>query len=392
MATTRSFALSEALSRLINQQPFHACLLLDMLTLEENVAGIPTAATDGRRILINTEWFSKLTVDERVFVLAHEVMHVIMQHPVRGLNYHQRGVGPDLKEWNHRKWNQAADYIINDALVKDRVGRMPVGGLYHPEFTNEDLADEVYCKLPDPEDPPSGPGQGQDGEGGDGWDTHVHGDPTKAPTKAEIQRSVQGAATQAKAVGKMPGSMKRLVDELCEPQVPWADTIKLTLHAIAGKDAGTWARPNRRRLTIAPHVYLPGTESYQVGCIVVYEDTSGSISPSELKLFRSEMVGILTELNPQELYIGSCDYVAYDPVKVDDVTDIISHQAQGGGGTNMPAIFDKLEQEGIEPETLVILTDGYTPWGEAPPYPVVWVSTTDQKAPYGVTVRLKEVQ
>lgn len=386
----RSYELSEALSRLINQQPFFACLLLDLLEIQENDT-VPTAGTDGKRLIVNPAFFKKLDVDERVFVLAHEVMHVILQHPERGTSYYHRGVGPDLKEWSHRKWNQAADYIINDTLVRDRVGKMPVGGLYHPDFKAHDLTDEVYQKLPDEDegDQPEGEGTDQSGKQGDGWDSHMQGNPEEQPTKAEIQRAVSGAAEAARAQGKMPAGMKRLIDEVCDPQIPWAEQLKLMLHRIAGKDAATWSRPNRRRLAIAPHVYWPGSESHQCGLLALYEDTSGSVSPAELTAFRSEMVGILTELNPQQLYVGSCDTEATDPEEVTDVQDLIDYESKGGGGTDMGAIFPKLEEHDMRPETLVILTDGYTPWGDEPPYPVVWVVTEKSiKAPFGETVHL----
>jgi len=199
---------------------------------------------------------------------------------------------------------------------------------------------------------------------------------------------VQGAAATAKAMGKMPGSMKRMVDEITDPQIPWAEQVKLKLHRIAGRDVATWSRPNRRRLAVAPHVYWPGAESHQVGTLAVYEDTSGSVSPQELAAFRGEMVGILTELNPQQLYVGSCDYEAYDPEEITDINDLLDYESKGGGGTDMGKIAPKLAEHGIYPETLVILTDGYTPWGEEPDYPVIWVCTSDIVAPYGDTVHL----
>lgn len=385
----RSYELSEALSRLINQQPFYACLLLDLLEIKETTS-IPTAATDGKYLLTNPNWFNKLGLEERVCVLAHETLHVIFQHPSRGLAYHQRGVGPDLKPWSHSRWNKAGDFVINAILVEDKVGKLPMGGLFHPDVTGADLVDEVYLTVPEePEQEGQGEGTNQDGTQGDGWDSHVYGDPNNQPTQADIQRAVQGAAAAAKSIGKVPASMKRLVDEICEPQIPWAETLKLKLHRIAGKDASTWARPNRRRLAVAPHVYWPGTESHQIGSLVVYEDTSGSVSPEELTAFRSEMVGILTELNPSELHVGSCDAIAYDPEEITDINDLLTYESKGGGGTDMGAIFPKLAEHNLRPETLVILTDGYTPWGEEPDYPVLWVITSkDITAPYGDTVHL----
>jgi len=54
----------------------------------------------------------------------------------------------------------------------------------------------------------------------------------------------------------------------------------------------------------------------------------------------------------------------------------------------MPAIYKTLAEEDITPDVLIILTDGYTRWDVAPPYPVVVVSTTNKVCPYGETIRL----
>jgi predicted metal-dependent peptidase len=180
-----------------------------------------------------------------------------------------------------------------------------------------------------------------------------------------------------------------LVDDICEPQVDWKERIKLALHRVAGKDASTWARPNRRRLAIYPHVYWPGTESYQVGEICMFVDTSGSVSDQEMSHFFGEMASILTELKPQKAMIGSCDTVAYGPHEVVDVQELVDYEPEGGGGTHMPAIFDKLEKEDIRPDMLIILTDGYTDFGDAPGYPVVWVCTSDIVADHGETIPIK---
>lgn len=396
----RSYELTEALSRLVNTQPFFACLLFDLLEIKEseNVPSggkLPTACTDGRQIIVNPKWYNKLTLDERVFVLCHEVKHVIFQHPERGKNYSDRGIGPDLKGWSHSRWNKAGDYVINAGLVEDHIGSMPVGGLYHPDFTSADLVDDVYLRIPDDDDGEEGQGEGtnQDGSQGDGWDSHVYGDPSTAPTKAEIQRAVTSAAAQAKAIGKLPAHMGRVVDEICEAQVNWAEQVKLQLHRIAGRDHATWSRPNRRRLAVAPHVYWPGTESHHCGELAVYEDTSGSVSPAELSHFRGEMVGILTDLNPTKLWVGSCDSEAHDPEECSDVGDLIDYESKGGGGTYMPAIFTKLAELDMRPETLVILTDGYTDFGDPPDYPVIWVITEKTiTAPHGTTVHLSITQ
>ena len=371
----RSPELSAAISRLIYAHPFFAVLLLDLLQILETPA-VPTAATDGKTIFVNPKWFNPMTLDERVFVLAHEVSHVILQHTRRLRLYMDRGVGPDLKKFSPNRWNQAADYNINDWLAKSNVGRMPMGGLYHPNYGMNDLVDDIYKKVP--EDPNQ-----------NNWDVHMPSDPNAAQT-SQVQRAVKSAAQAAKSQGKAPANMQRLIDEICEPQIVWTDRVKMALHRVAGKDAATWARPHRRRLAIPPHIYWPGTESHRVGTIVMIGDSSGSVSVKEWSHFLGEMTNILTELNPTEAWVGDCDTKCHGPIEVQDMEDVRRYKPKGGGGTHMPAIFKKLNKVNIRPDALIILTDMYTDFGKPPGYPVIWVSTSkDIVAPFGDTIPIQ---
>lgn len=378
----RSYELTEAISALIAQQPFFAVYMLDMLTIEESEA-IPTACTDSVRILVNPKWFNKLNIKERVFVLCHEVLHGIMQHPERMRLYVDRGVGPDLKEFSTKKWNHAGDYVINQALVDARVGSMPIGGLIHPNFTKDDLVDDVYERLPDDPDEGRGPG----------WDTHVPANPATAPPKSQVQRALKAAAAAAKAQGKLPASLQRIVDDICDPQITWQDYLRKTIVTLNGKDQSTWARPNRRKLAVAPHVYWPGRAGALTGPMAVIADSSGSISDRELNVFFGEMHGILVDAPPEALYLLDVDAAVHDCREIHDVNDLLQAKAQGikgGGGTNLPVGFDYLRDNNIDVTMAVILTDGYTDFGTEPPYETVWCITTPTiKAPYGTTIHVK---
>lgn len=373
----RSYELSEAISRLIYTQPFFAVLLMDLLEIVESEEIVPTAGTDGVHLYVNPPWFNALTLPERIFVLAHEICHVIFKHCQRNKMYMDRGVGPDFKPWSPNRWNQATDYIINDWLSKSKVGTMPMGGLHHPNYGIDDLADDVYIKVPD--DP-----KGNDNN----WDKHLPPD-KNVPSKSQVQRAIKAAANVAKQAGKAPAGMERLVDDICEPQVDWKEKMRLCLNRVAGKDAATWATPNRRRIAMPPHIYWPGTESYQIGVVALIEDSSGSVSKEERAHFFGEMAAILTELTPQRALVTDCDTVCHPFVEITDVEDLLTYKTRGGGGTHMPAIFDQLSKEGITPDACIILTDMYTDFGDPPGYPVIWVATSDIEATHGDTIHIK---
>lgn len=391
--TNRSYELTEAISVLIARQPFFAVYMLDMMSIVETDA-VPTAATDSVTIFVNPKFFNPRPLKERVFIICHEILHGIMQHPERMRLYQDRGVGPDLKEWNMEKFNHAADYVINAALNECKVGEMPVGSLHHPKFGKNDLVDDVYQQIPDPpkQKGGGGAGQGGNGSGGGNWDHHMPADPTKAPSKSAVQRALKSAEAAAKAQGNMPGGLQRIVDEFCEPQVRWQDHLRKTLVTSAGRDQLTWNKPNRRKLAVPPHVYWPGRNGSMLAPIGVEIDTSGSIGDNELRTFLGELAGLLTDCRPEKIYAMYVDAARFGDIhEITDANDLreVSRHAGGGGGTDMTVIFREIEKEQLPVASVIVFTDGYTPFGEDPGYEVIWCITTPNiKAPFGTTVHV----
>ncbi len=383
----RSPAMIETISHLVAQQPFFAVYAFDQMQIIETDE-VPTAATDGLRILVNPDFFADMQLSERVFVMAHEILHGIYQHMARGKGYADRGFGPDLKPWNHTKYNQAADYIINDALTNAHVGNMPSKGgqaigLHDCTIaTDQDLADDVYQKLPDPPPNPNG-GHGN-------FDQHIDPPPgQQMPSDADVKRALASAKNAAKAQGKMPGNLERLVGEIIEPTLNWKELLRSLLTANAGKDTATWNRPNRRRIATPPHIYFPGSTGFATGGTAVVIDTSGSVSQTELNAFMSELSGILDECRPEWCKVLWTDAQVAHVDEVDDMTDLASLKPHGGGGTRMPAAFEYMDEHGIRPDTCVVLTDGYTPWGSEPDYDVIWgITTKDKEAPFGKSLHI----
>ena len=107
-------SLDKAKVSIVTQHPFFASILMKRQLIEDET--IPTAAVDQRgQIYINPVWFDTLSVDEIVFVLAHEIGHVIGQHATR------RGARQP------KKWNIAGDAWINDMLKASNIGQ-PIKG------------------------------------------------------------------------------------------------------------------------------------------------------------------------------------------------------------------------------------------------------------------------
>lgn len=379
-SSQRSPKLVEAISATIVQQPFFAVLLLDLLEIVETDT-VPTLATNSRKLFINPKFFEGMDIQERIFCLAHEVCHVIFQHPERMKLYHEMGYGPDLLPFSGKRFNIAGDYVINAYLNELKVGKQPLNTLLNGQFSSADLVDDVYLKVPEDEED-------------ENFDSHMPADPNaKGPTKAAIQRAVAQAAAAAKSQGKLPAGLQRLVDSINEPQVTWGDHLRATITTMMGKDTSTWARPNRRRLAVPPHVYWPGKAGLQTGPVAIEIDTSGSIGDHELKCFLSELHGILNDVHPEVVYVGFVDAALFNDEihEIHDVNEVLdlTQKAGGGGGTNMLVIFEELEKRALAVDMVVVFTDGYCDFGTDNGIPTVWCITTDVVAPWGTTVHVK---
>ena len=96
---------SKARSRLLLDNPFFGTLALKLIPKED--PRFPTGYTNGKVLGYNPKWFEKLSNQQQVGFIAHEIMHIVYMHMTR-------------REQRHaKKWNVAGDYVINNNLVFD---------------------------------------------------------------------------------------------------------------------------------------------------------------------------------------------------------------------------------------------------------------------------------
>lgn len=393
--------------------PFFASLLLDMMTVRIGkfpyIFGkkTPTGATDGVTIWLDRDFLASLRIEERVFLVCHELCHAMWNHMPRSRVYQELGF--DGERFKPKLWNKAGDYVINAMLVECSLGQMPKMGLLDLKRFSGDIAvDEAYRilnKSHPPQKPKSGGGMGEPGNGGDDGDGDGDGDDensdecmdvhvtTTASTENiehEWTRAIESAYVQAKSVGKMPGNLERLVQKLLEPQILWQNHLQLEVTRTMQRTATTWTRPHRRRL-VSQGIYLPAYTGHGAGNVVVAVDTSGSIGPPELSIFLSEAEGILSTCHPDRVFLIGCDETVNTVVELaygDTLQGNIPIMG-GGGGTLFDPVFKWVAENGVRPSALIYLTDMYPERfpEEQPPYPVIWCSSTPGKVgPFGRTV------
>ena len=360
--------LSKAKTGLILEHPFVGTVAMNMPF--RIVEGIGTAATNGREVIFDPEFIKDLTDEELKFLVAHECLHPMLEH-----NYRRHDRDPN-------KWNRAADYVINQLLVDDGIGKMPKVGLQSQATYDAGggTSDGIYNLLPD--DPDGGDGTG--GPGGPGFQDCQDGGGTQAEQAqqaAEWKVRVAQAAQAAKAMGKMSAGMERLVNEVLNPKVDWRDVLRRFVEKCRN-DTRSFARPNRRFL--AQGLYLPSRDGEAMGELAFAVDCSGSIGQDELNQFAAEVRTVHEDQKPVKIHVIYFDskVAHYDEFTRDDELHIEAH---GGGGTAFSPVFEYMEEHSIEPVATVFLTDLYcNDFGEAPDHPVLWVSNGSDGSDYGL--------
>ena len=248
-----------------------------------------TAATNGTKLFINPDFFMGLSVEERIFVLLHESMHVAFLHMQR------------LQERNQQKWNVAADHVINLMLI-ERGYRMPKGGLANQAY-RERSTEEVYKLIPDEES--------------DFFDMDLlapEGDP------AELQREVEDILVRAQLQSQMendkpgtiPGEVQIFLNGLLKPKLPWKKVLARYIQSFTKNDY-TYRKPSRR---CSSDYILPSLYSESCNSIAVAVDTSGSVTDDEFKQFISELHSILRMLKPEKLTLISFDTTVHEVVEL----------------------------------------------------------------------------
>jgi predicted metal-dependent peptidase len=401
-------------------QPAFASLLARVphigFVLQDRSAGVshadwcPIAATDGRRVFVNAPALSAWSIKDVTFALAHEIVHIMLEHPwkiKRWAKLGACGVLPFTPEVNHDHraiMNVALDYIVNDFCANSRV-QVPksVGdaGFFHdPSFIPWTMSEaEAYAKVWQ-KHAGKAPSQGRDGAGagagararagsgvpGAGGDDVLPAEADDTPAAAK--RTTQRGLEMGRQRGTLPSGAERLIEDLDRPRYDFREVVPRFLKGRLGRNRATWSKPNRRQLATHGTVW-PGRRGVSTGELVVTLDTSGSITREQLMGFCGALAQVVDQCLPRKVTVLDVDSKVHQARVVRSLADvqvIARDGVKGKGGTDMPATFRWCEENKVKPDACIILTDGYTPFSEDPGYPVLWVITTPSiEAPWGTT-------
>ena len=370
--------VSMARGRLTQWAPFfgHIALKFKIIVAQPRHM-VPTAAVspDGK-MFFNAKFVATLSDEQLAGLICHECMHPAL------LCFSRRGTR------QHRLWNVAHDYAINGIIHRmteneSRV-KLPPEGCLDAKYYDMS-AEEIYDDLLDEggggegnddgddeendDDGEGGGGQGgkgtepTPGKGGKGQYSDLREDlaDNKHPSDLEKREEEQkwkivlieaAQVHKDQSKGDLPGSLKKLVEEILEPKVDWPTALSRWVGENGKRGDFTYGRPSRRSESVGE--FLPSMKKYGVADVVVLWDTSGSMHGREIEIL-SEVVGICKDLN-MKLRVICCDAAIHsDQSDVESAEEI---DIKGGGGSNFNPAFDRLIEEGWD-NVVVAFTDGY---------------------------------
>ncbi len=363
--------IKDVIMKLLIEQPFYGYVASSITFMEtEKIATIKMASIPELIVSYNPAWFQSLSNIQKMGVVLHELLHVILLHQYRREN---RQI---------LLWSVACDmavgemlpqkYIAPDAVTVDRIAAKLKRTMEHNKN-----AEYYYTLITDVDDTISF--------------TTVEGDSIlifegesnlkvqkiseENATAAEInafKSNLSQTISEAKSDGEIPIGLEDRVNEVYKDfQMDWRVILKRFLtgrgRMITRK---SYKRQSRR------YEELPGTKrSIGVDALIAI-DESGSISDSLVQSFYQELKEI-NKITGTSMIVTRFDTGCTNPVPLNSF--VVESKRMKRGGTDFRPVFQLADDQKIP--LVIIFTDGD---GEAPSSAnqnTLWVLTKNSKKP-----------
>ena len=412
--------LANVRQQVLMTYPFIGSISMRLELIPTRDYRVRTACTNGSEIYFDIEFLSKLDSKERLFVLCHEIYHVVMMHMLR------------LQNRNVAFFNVASDMEVNYMLKQDGLTAPPNLVFPDPKYEGES-AEEHYERLlnlhknqmkngghnscvnkdggnngsssdgtgeskngklsgqfdkhiydsNDEDDDNKGSGNNADGRPMDKYGV-VGEDPDYNPSfrpnlADEIREAVVSAAQECEKIrGELPGHLSRIVKKLLKPEIKWQEVLARYITTSVKSGQHRWIPPARRH--VYRGLYLPSKYEERMN-VTVGIDVSGS-TEEDLPKFFAELTGLLNTFGAYKLNVIQCDtqvcsYEEYDSSENQFNFNISDYKFSGGGGTTLTPILKYIDDNQVESDVIVIFTDGYCEnITYKPSKPVLWIITS----------------
>jgi predicted metal-dependent peptidase len=332
-------------------------------TKEVTYAAVGVEKT-GITLYYNPESVGKLSYDQLVYVLSHEILHVVFRHQQRS------GGTVSTRD------NVAADLAVNSILGKIDLPILFAGEGQFQKLPAGKSYEWYYMNLPDDKKDDEGGGA----KGHDNFDGHKKRDgKADSCANAHVDKAVREAYSEAKKQGNMPADLESAIGEMLKPRVNW----KVELRKFGGQFAQMGTRPSRKRMNRRVPIFgvVPGEVNRYTTKLLYAIDTSGSMGAKEVNAAAREMKAL-----PIPYTMIECDAAIHGVTKMTRWKKFCG-KVRGGGGTDFRPVFEYAKKGGYT--GIIFVTDLYGEFPANNKIRTLWLSTVkDMKAPFGKTIFL----
>jgi predicted metal-dependent peptidase len=397
-------------------------------------------STNGKCIYFDPDWLQKLTPTALDYILAHQLMHIILEHvdrpPLyRGDRFHLAcdivanallrelgwqydrlsGIGriycytffPSRSGCDLSAYEALSGVPFDPALLPESKRR---SYLIDSEQAWEDKADRgesgtIVLSPGDPEPPDL------DDENIDLGTAHLYiikqytkrrlpmpiQDPSPGKTKTESAPQVKNRITNIRnrtQADRHPGRPTESSERqwLYRPiQGPdWRALTRLFLTEDLHDYSFTPPDPRMQESEFFLPSYTVTQESIKNLLIMI--DTSGSVDAPMLDMVYSHLISLLRSLDyAVEGHVGFFDTRVYGPYPLDGGINLHALRPLGGGGTDIDCVFRHIQNyDGLS--GLIVFTDGafdFPPPPRSLDLPVLWLLTKPANPPWGTYAQIQ---
>lgn len=388
----KSEELAKASKDLMLKEAFYGLFLI-MLNKQWSTK-VPTAGVSrlgiNYQLYLNEEFWDKLTPDQRIGLLKHEILHIAFFH---------------ITDYDHLSdkmiANIAMDIEINQYIDSIFLPPGPQLPEVYPELNLEPKKGTKYYydKLMEAkENPGTCPNLdkmiecNEKGEGGitvsingqgevevklpdhGTWEEFDNLDEaTKKLIKTQTEHILKEVVDQVtKSRGTIPGEMAEIIDKISKlnpPKFNWRAYVR----RFVGGSVKTFTKMSRQKPNFR-FIENPGLKHKEKRHILVAVDTSGSVSTNELIEFLHEIHHI--SRSGTEVTLIQCDTAISHIGKFDPKKDFEIH---GRGGTSFHPVTDYYDANKKKYNCLIYLTDGEASAPEKCRGPVLWVISSQSQ-------------
>lgn len=312
-------------------------------------------------LCINPKLFQNYSLRERLAILKHEMLHIILGHSFR------KGTR------DHKLFNISSDCAINQLinekhLPKDCILPKTLSeqlGIHIPlKLTSEQYYDLLLPEIEKLEEEPDTHSLWEESEG-------------ESEVEKEMASSILNKAIE-KSKGNLPSNISDLIKITSrKSKVSWKRVLN---NLMASKKANiklTTKKPNRR---FPEREELLGKIKDYIFDVIVVLDVSGSMNNSEISLGLNE-INALCKLQNSSLKIIQVDKEVQEIKKYKPST---TFTRKGAGGTRMYPAIEFIKENKLQYDSIIFITDGLiediSTWEYKPNRPVIFL-TTDKKIP-----------